>query len=132
MMVREVHRHDSSRAKGVGANLAWFEAKFIFSQDKGDRAQCSVYACTRDAADLAPGAGKGVKDGVVGSPFFVAEALDNRRCLEDWAHDVVVGAEQRDRLHAVAICLVPEYHQDEVGFVREQWSCAMKALLRKI
>ena len=40
----KVHCHGGPGAKGVGVNLAWFETKFIFSQDKGGRAQC---ACPR-------------------------------------------------------------------------------------
>ena len=41
-----------------------------------------------------------------------------RRRLVDGAHGVVVGAEQRDRLHEVAVLLVPVVHQDEVGVVQ--------------
>ena len=46
------------------------------------------------------------------------EALDKRRCLADGAHDVVVGAEQHGRLHAVTVLLVPVGHQDEVGVMQ--------------
>ena len=59
-----------------------------------------VYAC--DTAGSAQSADKGV-DGGVGSPFVVAEALDKLCHLVDGAHGVVVGAEQRDLLHVVAV-----------------------------
>ena len=80
--------------------------------------QCSAYVYTCDAADSAQGANKGVDGGVLGSPFVVVEALEKRCCLAEWAHDVVVGAEQRDRLHVVAGLLVPVGHQDEVGVMQ--------------
>ena len=48
----------------------------------------------------------------------MAEALDKRRCLADGAYGVVVGAEQRDRLHAVAVLLVPVDHQDKGGIMQ--------------
>ena len=63
--------------------------------------QCSAYIHCRDATDLAQGSDKGVNSGVVGSLFFVAEALDKRRCLVDWEPDIIVGAEQRDCLDTV-------------------------------
>ena len=80
----------------MGADLAWFETKFILSYNKGSRVQCSWNVSARDATDSSQGADEGVNGGVVGSPFDVAGALDKRRYLADWAHDVVVSAEQRD------------------------------------
>ena len=94
----------------MGANFAWFETNFLFSQDKGGRTQCSAYVCARDTTDLARGSDKGVDGGVVGGPFVVVEALDECCRLADWEHDVIFGAEQRDRLHAVAVLLVSECH----------------------
>ena len=76
----------------------------------GGRTQYSVYVCTCDATDPTQGADEGVNSGVVGSSFVMAEALDKQCHLADWEHYVVVGAEQRDRLHEVAVLLVPERH----------------------
>ena len=94
----------------MGADLARFETKFILSHNKGGCAQCSAYVHTCDATDSAQGVDKCVDGSVDGGPFVVAEALYKRRCLADWAHDVVVSVEQCDRLHAVAVLLVPECH----------------------
>ena len=116
--IRKVHCHGSPGAKQVGADLAQFETKFILPQDKGGCMQCSAYVCAPDTTDLAKGADKGVDSGVVGSLFVVAEALDKRCHLADWAHDVIVGAEKRDCLHAVAVLLIPERHQDKVGVMQ--------------
>ena len=51
----------------MGANLAWFEAKFILFEDKGGCTQRSVHVHACDATDLAQGTDKGVNSGVVGS-----------------------------------------------------------------
>ena len=67
----------------MGSDLAWFEAKFILSHDKGSHAQCSARVPNRDATDSSQDADKGVDTGVVGIPFVVAEALDKRHRLVD-------------------------------------------------
>ena len=87
----KVHCHGSSRVKQVGVDLTWFEAEFILSHNKGSCMQCSAYICACDATDLTHDADEGFNSGVVGSPFVVVEALDERCRLADWEHDVVVG-----------------------------------------